>query len=177
MQCKSCGIELEQNFGVDIHPLCYTCKSDLIVGAAVVKKSTQQIRAFTYVLILIAAVLFVYLWAFNHIVIDGEEIGLIKKSTISFSETIINMDKITGMPLFMAKIQYPLSIKSLQASGMIESDEDFMNRVTDNVTEAVNKATAQYQDMMNRANAQALEQQKQLKKQLERQLKEIESMY
>jgi len=51
------------------------------------------------------------------------------RQSFGFSETFINVDKITGMPWISAVSRYPLGVKVLQREGIIESEEERENRI------------------------------------------------
>lgn len=65
-----------------------------------------------------------------HLVAGADYKGptIVKKASFGFSETFINMDQITGMPMLAARIQYPLSIRALQRAGVIETDEQMASK-------------------------------------------------
>lgn len=68
-------------------------------------------------------------------VINGSSLSaphVVVKSTFGYSETFVNIDKITGMPWIFAKLKYPIGCKILQDSGYIESNEAFELRVKAN---------------------------------------------
>lgn len=51
------------------------------------------------------------------------------KASFGYSETFINIDEITGMPIFSAKSKFPLSVRALQENGYVETDEQIQRRV------------------------------------------------
>ena len=53
---------------------------------------------------------------------------MVRKASFGFSETFINLDQITGMPILAARTQYPLSIRALQGAGVIETDEQMASK-------------------------------------------------
>jgi len=86
------------------------------------------------VMLLAAVILIVIGFGFIH-VINGSSLSVphvISKDSFGYSETFINIDKITGMPWVFAKVKYPIGCKILQDKGHIESDEAFERRVTSN---------------------------------------------
>ena len=86
------------------------------------------------VVLLAVAMIIVAGFGFLHI-INGSSISVphvVLKSSFGYSETFVNIDKITGMPWVFAKIRYPIGCKVLQDSGHIESDEAFGRRIKAN---------------------------------------------
>ncbi|MHC4118221.1 MAG: hypothetical protein ACYSWO_12005 [Planctomycetota bacterium] len=82
-------------------------------------------------LLLLAAALTTGGFGFIH-VITGSNLPtarVVRKDTFGYSETFINIDKITGMPWVFAKARYPIGCKVLQDQGHIESDEAFERRI------------------------------------------------
>jgi hypothetical protein len=82
-------------------------------------------------LLLIAATLIVVGLGFMH-VITGSNLSaphIVCKSSFGYSETFINIDRITGMPWVFAKSRYPVGCRVLQETGHIESDEAFESRI------------------------------------------------
>jgi hypothetical protein len=82
-------------------------------------------------LLLLAAALTIAGFGLVH-VITGSNLPaphVVRKHTFGYSETFINIDKITGMPWVFAKSKYPVGCKVLQDKGHIESDEAFERRI------------------------------------------------
>ncbi len=82
-------------------------------------------------LLLIAAGVIVAGLGFVH-VITGSNLAssrIVRKGTFAYSETFINIDKITGMPWVFAKSKYPIGCRVLQEKGHIETDEAFQRRI------------------------------------------------
>ncbi len=77
-----------------------------------------------------------------HLVTGSDYKGptLIRKASFGFSETFINMDQITGMPMLAARTQYPLSIRALQKAGAIETDEQMAARAAQKLEAELAKA-------------------------------------
>lgn len=73
---------------------------------------------------------------------------LAKKSIFGYSETFINTDQILGMPVIGAKSQYPLSVKTLQHLGFLESDEDHEERVRSEIQEKIDRELKENQKRM-----------------------------
>ena len=84
------------------------------------------------VVALLAAAITIFIGlGFVHI-ITGSNLpapDVVKKDSFGYSETFINIDKITGMPWLFAKSRHPIGCKVLQEKGYIESNESFMQRV------------------------------------------------
>lgn len=81
---------------------------------------------------LLAAAITVFIgFGFIHI-ITGSNLSypdVVKKDSFGYSETFINIDKITGMPWLFARSRHPIGCKVLQKKGYIESNESFLQRV------------------------------------------------
>jgi hypothetical protein len=84
------------------------------------------------VVALLAAGITVFIgFGFLHI-ITGSNLAypdVVKKDFFGYSETFINIDKITGMPWLFARSRHPIGCKVLQEKGYIESNESFLKRV------------------------------------------------
>jgi DNA-directed RNA polymerase subunit RPC12/RpoP len=83
------------------------------------------------VLLLAAAIPVLIGLGFIHI-ITGSNLptpDIVKKNSFGYSETFINIDKITGMPWLFARSRHPIGCKVLQEKGYIESNESFLQRV------------------------------------------------
>jgi ribosomal protein L40E len=81
--------------------------------------------------LVIAATLVIVSLGFVH-VISGSNLPsrrIVLKDSFGYSETFINIDKITGMPWVFAKARYPIGCKVLQDRGHIETDEAFLRRI------------------------------------------------
>lgn len=82
-------------------------------------------------LFLLAATLTTASFGFVH-VITGTNLAstrIVRKGSFGYSETLINIDKITGMPWVFAKSKYPIGCKVLQEKGHIETEEAFQRRI------------------------------------------------
>jgi DNA-directed RNA polymerase subunit RPC12/RpoP len=83
-------------------------------------------------IILLAAAIAIFIgFGFIHI-ITGSNLptpDIVKKDSFGYSETFINIDKITGMPWLFARSRHPIGCKVLQEKGYIESNESFLQRV------------------------------------------------
>jgi len=96
-----------------------------------VKQRRKWPKIAAAVVLLAAAMMIVAGFGFLH-VINGSSLSvpyIVLKGSFGYSETFINIDKITGMPWVFAKLKYPIGCKVLQESGHIESDEAFQLRV------------------------------------------------
>lgn len=81
--------------------------------------------------ILIAAALTTASFGFFH-VITGSNLAhsrIVRKGAFGYSETFINIDKVTGMPWMFARSKYPIGCRVLQEKGHIESNEAFQRRI------------------------------------------------
>ncbi|MHC4753396.1 MAG: hypothetical protein ACYTFW_26475 [Planctomycetota bacterium] len=81
-----------------------------------------------------AAILIVIGFGFVH-VINGSSLPhprIVHKDSFGYSETFINIDKITGMPWVFARSKYPIGCRILQKKGHIESDEARERRISKN---------------------------------------------
>ena len=65
------------------------------------------------------------------------------KSSLGYSETFVNADKVTSMPWIAAKSKYPLGCRVLQRKHYIESDDQFEERVQKETKEELEKAQKQ----------------------------------
>ncbi len=65
-----------------------------------------------------------------HLVKGASIIGfrLVSRLSFGFSEMVVDVDKITSMPLIAAQSRYPLGVKACQRAGFIETDEQFKKR-------------------------------------------------
>jgi len=101
----------------------------------------------TSVTLFVAAILIVIGFGFIH-VITGSNLSIpnvVIKDSFGYSETFINVDKVTGMPWVAAKSKYPIGCKVLQEKGYIESDEAFQKRVQGEFEKEVEKAQEEFQ--------------------------------
>ena len=95
----------------------------------------------TSVTLCVAALLIAIVFGFIHI-ISGSNLSIPRlalKDSFGYSETFINVDKITGMPWLAAKLQCPISCKILQERGFIESDDEFQRRVQEELERELQK--------------------------------------
>lgn len=94
-------------------------------------KQQNKWRQAGIVLLLAAAIPVFIGFGFIHI-ITGSNLStpdVVKKDSFGYSETFINIDKITGMPWLFARSRHPIGCKVLQEKGYIESNESFLQRV------------------------------------------------
>jgi hypothetical protein len=91
------------------------------------QKSRSQVNIAVGILLVVALVIFLGLF---HIVKGSNIIGflLIPRSSFGFSEMVVDVDKITSMPMIAAMSSYPLGVKACQRRGLIETDEQFKRR-------------------------------------------------
>ena len=86
------------------------------------------------VMLLAAVIVIVVGFGFIH-VINGSNLPyprVVRKDPFGYSETFINIDKITGMPWVFARSKYPIGCRILQEKGHIESDEARERRISEN---------------------------------------------
>lgn len=69
----------------------------------------------------------------NYHFVNGSKNGptILKRDAFGFGEMFINVDEITGMPWFSAKTRFPIGCRVLAREGIIESDEKFRERTTE----------------------------------------------
>jgi len=99
-----------------------------------VKQRRKWPKIAAAVVLLAAAMIIVAGFGYIH-VINGSSLSaphVILKGSFGYSETFVNIDKITGMPWVFAKLKYPIGCKVLQDRGHIESNEAFELRVKAN---------------------------------------------
>jgi hypothetical protein len=109
----------------------------------------------TSVTLFVLALLIVIGFGFIHI-ITGSNLSIphvVLKDSFGYSETFINVDKITGMPWVAAKSKYPIGCKVLGNKGYIESDEQFDRRVKREFEEDMKKTQAEFMEEYNEAMA------------------------
>ena len=108
----------------------------------------KKFREMISVTLVGAAAIFIG-FGFIH-VISGSNLDLpfhiILKNSFGYSETFINIDKITGMPSIVAKSKYPIGCKILQKYGYIESDEQFEGRAKREFEEDLKKTQAEFME-------------------------------
>lgn len=125
-ECPYCAETIQQDARI-----CKHCKTDLTGGLVSSKPDLKSLKDAIITIVLLLIV--VGLLFMNFHVITGENVGfkVVRRSSFGFSEFIINVDAITGMPWFSAKTKYPLGCKVLEREGMIESDDAFKRRIQD----------------------------------------------
>ena len=99
-----------------------------------VKQRRKWPKIAAAIVLLAAAMIIVAGFGYIH-VINGSSLSaphVILKGSFGYSETFVNIDKITGMPWIFAKLKYPIGCKVLQDRGHIESNEAFELRVKAN---------------------------------------------
>ncbi len=108
----------------------------------------------TSVTLFVASILIVIGIGFVHI-ITGSNLDLpfhiVLKDSFGYSETFVNIDKITGMPCMAAKSKYPIGCKVLGNNGYIESDEQFDRRVKREFEEDMKKTQSEFMEEYNEA--------------------------
>jgi hypothetical protein len=99
-----------------------------------IKQRSKWPKIAAAVVLLVSAMIIVAGFGYIH-VISGSSLSVpnvVLKGSFGYSETFVNIDKITGMPWIFAKLKYPIGSKVLQDSGYIESDEAFAQRIKAN---------------------------------------------
>ena len=94
-------------------------------------KQQKRWRQAAVVALLAASVTVFIGLGFIH-VINGSNLShpnIVKKEAFGYSETFVNIDKITGMPWLFARSRHPIGCRILQDNGYIESNESFLQRV------------------------------------------------
>ena len=130
--CKDCGRDMSSR--ADRCPSCgaptTNTRAKHQIRQHLMRRKKWRGRLCAAVL-LIAATLITTGFGFVH-VISGSNLPsrrIVQKGSFGYSETFINIDKITGMPWVFAKSKYPIGCKVLQEKGHIESDEVFERRI------------------------------------------------
>ncbi|UCE49898.1 MAG: hypothetical protein JSW47_07035 [Phycisphaerales bacterium] len=129
--CKDCGREISSKA-----ERCPSCGAPTAARRAKQQIRQQMKRREKWVklcaaVLLVAATVVIIGLGFVH-VISGSNLPsrrIVRKGSFGYSETFINIDKITGMPWVFAKSKYPIGCKVLQEKGHIESDEVFERRI------------------------------------------------
>jgi len=130
--CKDCGREISSK--AERCPGCgaptATTKAKEHIKEHIKRRKKWRGKLCAAAVLIAAAVVIVGL-GFVH-VISGSNLPshrVILKDSFGYSETFINIDKITGMPWVFAKAKYPIGCKVLQDKGHIETDEEFEQRI------------------------------------------------
>lgn len=130
--CKDCGREISSKA-----ERCPRCGAPTAATRAKqhirqhIKRRKQWRGKLCAAAILIAATVVIVGLGFVH-VISGSNLPsrrIVLKDSFGYSETFINIDKITGMPWVFAKAKYPIGCKVLQDNGHIETNEAFERRI------------------------------------------------
>jgi hypothetical protein len=103
---------------------------------------------------LLAAV--VLLWGLMHVVSGSTYKGsvFVPKLSFGFSETFINADAIMGMPYFVAKSQFPLSVLALQRVGFLETEAQMRKRIEGALKVEMDKLQAEADQEMRKSQAE-----------------------
>lgn len=164
IHCKrASNVPGEQKMKVATSKTCpYCAEKDLQPEAMICKHCGKNLSGKietiwyenTKVTLAILAGIIIIALGFTHIVRSSKFSypQICMKSTFGYSETFINIDEITGMPIFAAKMKYPLSIKALQDNDYLESDESFQQRIKGqterDMAEAMKKAEQDTKELM-----------------------------
>jgi len=130
--CKDCGKEISSK--AERCPSCgaptATVRAKQHIRQHMIKRKKWRGKICAGVLLAAAAVLFVSL-GFVHVITGSnlEAPRIVAKGSFGYSETFINIDRITGMPWVFAKSKYPIGCRVLQDKGHIESDVAFERRI------------------------------------------------
>lgn len=130
--CKDCGSDMSSR--ADRCPSCGAPTANTRIKRHIRQHLIRRKKwrsKMCAALLLIAATLIATGFGFIH-VISGSNLPsrrIVHKGSFGYSETFINIDKITGMPWVFAKSKYPIGCKVLQEKGHIESDEVFERRI------------------------------------------------
>lgn len=121
----------DENTGSRADTLQYS-EAPILINRVKQRRTWPKIAA--AVVLLAAAMTIIAGFGYIHI-INGSCLSVphvVLKGSFGYSETFVNIDKITGMPWVFAKLKYPIGCKVLQDGGYIESDEAFGRRIKAN---------------------------------------------
>jgi hypothetical protein len=98
------------------------------------KAAPIQIKSSVASKVIVCAVcllLIVLAFISNYHVVTGGGVGMkiVQRESFGFNEIFIDIDSITGMPYIAAKSRYPIGLKVLQRERLIESDDEFKDRL------------------------------------------------
>ncbi len=116
-KCPQCAEIIQCNARI-----CKHCKADFT--------GKGRIRKYVTICFLISLLIVIFFVATTHIIV-GKRIGfmIVTRANPGFGEFVINMDEIISMPKMFAVSRYPIGFKVLQREGLIESDEEFRERI------------------------------------------------
>ena len=143
---KSCPYCAEQ-----IHRFAQKCKhcGEFLDEALSSPKKGKgsQIKLALVILVVTSAVIVLGLF---HFVKGSSILGfrLVSRASFGFSEIVVDVDKITSMPLFSAKSRYPLGVEACQRAGFIETEEQFKKRAIREYEEEFEKEYRKQMDML-----------------------------
>ena len=132
VKCRDCNKEISRR--ADECPSCGSPTANRRIKYRIKQNLTHR-KKLRWTLcaasILIAASAIAAGIGFFHVITGSnlESSRIVRKDSFGYSETVINIDKITGMPWVFARSNYPLGCKVLQAKGHIETDEAFQRRI------------------------------------------------
>lgn len=130
--CKDCGRDISSK--AERCPSCgaptAAVRAKQHIRQHMIKRKKWRGKICAAVLLAAAVVLFVAL-GFVHVITGSNLVSprIVGKGSFGYSETFINIDKVTGMPWVFAKSKYPIGCKVLQEKGHIETDEAFDRRI------------------------------------------------
>jgi hypothetical protein len=131
-RCPHCG---DINNTID-DVVCKSCGKSLWT-----KQSYVSFRMIAFVVLLVSGI---FATGKLHLVIGGNiGIRVLPKIAFSFSETVINLDVIGGLPYIVAISKYPLSVRALERSGIVESLEERQRKVQNEIMNEYNKILKQ----------------------------------
>lgn len=81
----------------------------------------------------------------------GIGIKLAAKNSFSFSDTIVNLDDIIGMPRLAVAIKHPAVKMQLEEMGIIESDAIVEIKSRKKIEAEIEKQTNEYKQIMDKA--------------------------
>ena len=108
---------------------CKHCGEFLNASAKTHAKSKSGAQGKVVASIVIFVVIIGFLGNF-HFVKGSSVIGfkLVSRSSFGFSEMVVDVDKITSMPLIAAQSRFPLGVAACQRAGIIETRRQFEHR-------------------------------------------------
>jgi hypothetical protein len=81
----------------------------------------------------------------------GLGIKLVAKNSFSFSDTIVNLDDILGMPRIVVATKHPAVKMQLEQMGVSETDEQIEEKTRNKINTEIKKQMAEYEQIMKNA--------------------------